>query len=38
MGHKRVQVFERGAGPTLYRHGDAIDTLPPPERARFGAK
>jgi len=33
MGHKRVQVFEKGAGPVLYRHGDVIDTLPPPERA-----
>ena len=38
MGHKRIQVFEKGHGPSLYRHGDLIDALPPPERATAGAK
>jgi cyanophycinase-like exopeptidase len=33
MGHKRVQVFDKGSEPILYRHGQVIDTLPPPERA-----
>ncbi len=32
MGHKRVQVFAKGAEPILYRHGAVIDALPPPER------
>ena len=38
MGHKRVQVFAKGVEPLVYRHGDAIDTLPPPERALLSAK
>jgi cyanophycinase-like exopeptidase len=38
MGHKRVQVFEKGREPILYRHGDLIDTLPPPDRAGIIAK
>jgi cyanophycinase-like exopeptidase len=33
MGHKRVQVFEKGAAPLLYRHGDVVESLPPPQRA-----
>lgn len=38
VGHKRVHVFEKGAEPALYSHGETIDTLSPPERARSGAK
>jgi hypothetical protein len=38
MGHKRIQVFEKGAEPLLYLHGDLIDSLPPPDRARLGSK
>lgn len=32
MGHKRVQLFERGNPPLLFGHGDAIEPLPPPLR------
>jgi cyanophycinase-like exopeptidase len=32
MGHKRVQVFEKGKEPRLYHHGDVVDSLPPPGR------
>jgi hypothetical protein len=38
MGHKRVQVFARDAAPLLYHDGDVVDSLPPPDRARLGAK
>lgn len=38
MGHKRIQVFEKGAHPLLYHHGDVIESLPPPERAQLSAK
>jgi cyanophycinase len=38
MGHKRVQVFAKGAEPLLYGDGDVIDSLPPPDRAVSAAK
>ncbi len=38
MGHKRVQVFENGKPPMLFRHGDRIEVLPAPERALPVAK
>jgi cyanophycinase-like exopeptidase len=38
MGHKRVQVFEKDRAPVLFRHGDTVDVLPPPERATLAVK
>jgi cyanophycinase len=38
MGHKRVQVFAKEHEPLLYRDGDVIDALPPPDRARLETK
>jgi cyanophycinase len=38
MGHKRVQVFEKGKEPLLFRHGDRIEVLPPPLRHLAGAR
>jgi cyanophycinase len=32
MGHKRVQVFERGKETLVFRHGEVIGALPPPLR------
>jgi cyanophycinase len=36
MGHKRVQVFEKGAETRLYFNGDVIDSLPAPDRTSTG--
>jgi cyanophycinase-like exopeptidase len=36
LGHKRVQVFERGQPPLLFKHGDIIEALPPPLREVAG--
>jgi cyanophycinase-like exopeptidase len=33
MGHKRVQIFEKGRPPVLYRHGDRVEGLPNPHRS-----
>jgi cyanophycinase len=38
MGHKLVHVFANGAEPLVYRDGDVIEVLPPPDRARPSAK
>jgi hypothetical protein len=34
MGHKRLVVYERDLTRTIFRNGDAVDILPPPQRQK----